>query len=146
MSVSKKTTGKYQPDLQNLKPGDVLHIRSRDWYDFNQLSGIVAVPHQEFIFNDRMAKHCGREVEVNFTDTSGQRIHLKGIPGLVWSRWMFDEFPDPLASTQNSQNGYHKITSAFQIDPKDMLIQFPGDPKPHPVEITRLKLTDEWED
>lgn len=98
---------KYQPDINHLRIGDVVRIRSEEWFDQNKVSNTVT----EMVrpgglsvsswcsFSSEMKEFCGREMtvcEISTHQWTGRRvIHLEEDQhNYLWQEYMFEGGPE----------------------------------------------------
>lgn len=87
----------YSVELSDLKPGDRLKVRSKEWYDGIRLSqGGTWWPRDpsgedmQYTFTTEMSKLCGKEVTLVEICKSGDARIREDMGFYSWSGWMFE--------------------------------------------------------
>lgn len=85
-------------DPKELKTGDTLTIRSKQWHDRHKNEeGEVNCIGCCYVFDAEMSQWCGKKVKFVELEPGETDIILIDITGddFGWEGWMFEEFPDP---------------------------------------------------
>lgn len=89
----------YAITMADIKVGDVLTVRSMDWYEQNQTNGSVHCTGCYWGFVRDMSQFCGCKLKVRQVDTYTTnmfpRILTEEVGRFAWEPWMFEECEFP---------------------------------------------------